>query len=209
VPIDRVQPLKLEDPGTGGGETDQFPTELNPQEDHLECAGVVFDDVSHRDETTRVWRDGADLKFLDQNNPTAHTLSYLLAGISQALIFGADYQYEVSEGVSTTTSRNFQDKVTLTTQDLTGTYLVSYYCEVSAGSANVRSQVRLYNTTDSTELCFSESRDSAAGLYQGQTGFVEVDFTGNAKTFKVQFASQGGSSTISCRRARLKLWRVS
>jgi hypothetical protein len=85
--VDRVQPLKLEDTSTGGDETDQFPTALDPSEDHVECAGVVFDDATHRDEDVRVWRVGNDLTFLDVSNPTTHTLTDLLAsssGITEA-----------------------------------------------------------------------------------------------------------------------------
>lgn len=78
--IDKVQPLKLEDSATGGSELDQFPTELNPQEDYVECAGLVLDDAANRDETTRVFRDGDDLKFVDTHNPTPATLSELRAG---------------------------------------------------------------------------------------------------------------------------------
>jgi hypothetical protein len=78
--MDKVQPLKIEDSSTGGGEVDQFPTSMDPQEDHVECAGIVFDDASHRDESVRVYRDGDDLKFLDNTNPVAHTLSDLLSG---------------------------------------------------------------------------------------------------------------------------------
>lgn len=78
--IDKVQPLKLEDTSTGGDDLDQFPTELDPREDHVECAGLVLDDADHRDETTRIWRDGSDMKFQDETNPTPHTLADLLAG---------------------------------------------------------------------------------------------------------------------------------
>lgn len=78
--IDRVHPLKLEDPATGGDQTDQFPTELNPLEDHIECAGLVLDDLSNRDEAVRIYRDGDDMKFMDVNNPTPSTLSDLLVG---------------------------------------------------------------------------------------------------------------------------------
>ena len=77
--VDRVQPLKLEDTQTGGDDVDQFPTGLDPQEDHVECAGLVFDDATHRDELVRVWRVGNDLTFTDTSNPTPHTLTDLLA----------------------------------------------------------------------------------------------------------------------------------
>lgn len=76
--IDRVHPLKLEDPATGGDQIDQFPTELNPLEDHIECAGLVLDDALNRDEAVRVYRDGDNMTFMDVNNPTPSTLSDLL-----------------------------------------------------------------------------------------------------------------------------------
>jgi hypothetical protein len=78
--VDRVQPLKIESPDTGGDSTDQFPTEVDPQHDHLEAAGLVLNDASHRDETTRVWRDGDSMRFADGQNSDNPTLSDLRAG---------------------------------------------------------------------------------------------------------------------------------
>lgn len=78
--IDKVRPLKLEDPASGGTETDEFPTSLDPREDHVQCAGIVLEDATHSDENVRVYRDGDDMKFQDTTNPTPATLSDLLAG---------------------------------------------------------------------------------------------------------------------------------
>lgn len=78
--IDKVQPLKLEDPSTGGDDQDEFPTELNPQEDHVELAGLVIDDATHRDEKVRVWRLNDDMLFTDGYNPLPVSLSQILAG---------------------------------------------------------------------------------------------------------------------------------
>jgi len=84
VAIDRVHPLKLEDPATGGDQIDQFPTELNPLEDHIECAGLVLDDALNRDEAVRVYRDGDNMAFMDVNNPIPSTLSdLLLVGLTE------------------------------------------------------------------------------------------------------------------------------
>lgn len=80
--IDRVQPLKMEDTTTGGDEVDQFPTAVDPQEDHLECAGLVLDDLINRDESVRIYRDGDDMMFMDVINSTPVTLSDLLSGSS-------------------------------------------------------------------------------------------------------------------------------
>ena len=75
--IDRVKPLKLESIASGGDEDDEFPTSLNPEEDHVECAGIVFDDPATIDESTVIDRDGDDLRFRDTNNPSPFTLTQL------------------------------------------------------------------------------------------------------------------------------------
>jgi len=80
VALDRVKPLKLESIDTGGNSDDEFPTSLNPQEDHVECAGVVFDDPDQIDESTVITRVDADMLFKDGNNPAYVTLTELLAG---------------------------------------------------------------------------------------------------------------------------------
>lgn len=78
--LDRVKPLKIESIDTGGDDDDLFPTSLDPQEDYVECAGIVLDDATHVDETTVINRSGDDMLFKDGNNPTAKTLSELIAG---------------------------------------------------------------------------------------------------------------------------------
>ena len=76
--IDRVQPLKIEDTATGGDDVDQFPTAVDPQHDHLECVGLVLDDLDNRDENVRIYREGDDLRFMDVTNPSPVTLTDLL-----------------------------------------------------------------------------------------------------------------------------------
>ena len=91
--VDKIQPLKLEDLTTGGDELDQFPTALDPHEDHVECAGIVLDDLAHRDEAVRIFRVGDDLVFQDTSNPAPHTLTELLAsnvGITELQHEGLD-----------------------------------------------------------------------------------------------------------------------
>jgi hypothetical protein len=124
-------------------------------------------------------------------------------------VFGSNPQQAASDGISTTTSSTFQDKTTLTTGALTGTYRVAFSCEIMIGAANARYQCRLYNSTDATELCFDEQRPSAVSMYTTVSGFVYVTFAGAAKTFKIQFASQNNITTVTIRRARIEFWRVS
>lgn len=58
--VDRVQPLKLEDPGTGGTETDQFTTALNPQADYVDARGVTLQNATSADDAVRSERDASD-----------------------------------------------------------------------------------------------------------------------------------------------------
>ncbi len=78
--MDRVKPLKLESADTGGTQDDAFPTSLNPQQDFVECAGLVLDDVSNVDISTVINRSGLDMLFKDGNNPGGFTLTILAAG---------------------------------------------------------------------------------------------------------------------------------
>lgn len=77
--LDRVKPLKLESIESGGDEDDEVPTGLNPEEDHIECAGIVLDDPGLIDESTVIWRDINDMMFKDANNPSGYTLTQLAA----------------------------------------------------------------------------------------------------------------------------------
>jgi hypothetical protein len=271
VAVDKVQPLKTESIAAGGDSTDEFPTAMDPQKDHVETAGIVFDDATHKDESTRVWRDGDNLQFKDTANssgaslttiltaartPTAHASTHksggsdvikldelaaptdvtslnvttsahgltpklpndsnkYLNGIgtyttpSGTNVFGYDFQQVASEGDSTTTSSTFQDKVSLVSPALTGTYRVAFYCESSCFLANRSVQLRLYNSTDATELCLDEQRPSLSALFGSSSGFQFVTFTGSSKTFKVQYASSNGATQVTIRRARIEFWRVS
>jgi len=76
---DRVQPLKLEDTGTGS-EIDLFPTALDRNEDYVDCKGVVIQDTNSDDETTFIERDeSGNLTFVDGVAGT-YTLDQLSTG---------------------------------------------------------------------------------------------------------------------------------
>lgn len=79
MPVDRVKPLKIESPDSGGTETDDFPTSVDKNEDFLDCRGITIQDDSSDDDAVRVSRDGNDMTFLDKNN-TVKTLTELVAG---------------------------------------------------------------------------------------------------------------------------------
>lgn len=92
--LDRVKPLKLESPDTGGVENDEFPTSMDPTEDFVECAGIVIDDATHEDESTVIARNDKNMIFKDGNNLLYVTLTQLLensaARDNRYLIFKID-----------------------------------------------------------------------------------------------------------------------
>jgi len=66
--IDRVKPLKLESPDSGGVETDEFPTSLDPSEDYVDCHGVALQSVDSNDEKVLVDRDHlGNMTFRDEH----------------------------------------------------------------------------------------------------------------------------------------------
>lgn len=79
--VDRVQVMKRESTDLGGDDADAapWPEPIEPQEDAIEVAGVYLQDVTARDETSFIWRDGDDIKFKDVNNASGHTLTQLAA----------------------------------------------------------------------------------------------------------------------------------
>lgn len=78
--VDRVHPLKLEHPAYGT-QTDFTPTELDPQEDHVDVRGAFFQNDTSDDETVHVTRDSSSrMIFIDSENTTALTLTELGTG---------------------------------------------------------------------------------------------------------------------------------
>lgn len=77
--VDRIKPLKIESPDSGGTETDDFPTSVDKNEDFLDCRGVTIQDDSSDDDLVRISRSGNDLTFLDKNT-AEKTLTELVAG---------------------------------------------------------------------------------------------------------------------------------
>jgi hypothetical protein len=59
--VDKVKPLALENPSTGGTESFPTPTEVNPTEDHLAAKGISFEGT----DTTLVYGDSGKMTFTD------------------------------------------------------------------------------------------------------------------------------------------------
>src|SRR5437870_5902623 len=65
--VDKVKPLKMESPSTGGTQTDFLPTEANPAQDYAAVKGIAFENS----DTRLVDLDAnGNIKFTDVAFPT-------------------------------------------------------------------------------------------------------------------------------------------
>lgn len=78
--IDRVKPLKLESPDTGGVETDEFPTSLDTHEDYIDAHGVSLQSTTSNDESVRTERDDSGNMVFRDVHVAPVTLTALTAG---------------------------------------------------------------------------------------------------------------------------------
>lgn len=85
---DRVKPLKIESPDSGGVETDLFPTSVDKNEDYLDCAGITIQDSLSNDEAVKVYRaPSGDMMFRDLMVPgLEHTLTELYLSGSAVVV---------------------------------------------------------------------------------------------------------------------------
>ncbi len=79
--VDRVKPLKIEGPASGGTETDDFPTSTDKNEDFLDAHGYCIQNDESDDDTVRFSRDASDnMTFQDGVVSGTKSLADLLAG---------------------------------------------------------------------------------------------------------------------------------
>ena len=76
--IDKVRPLKIENPAEGGTQTDYMPTETNPSQDYLSAAGIALQDNS----TTTIDLDGSNnIQFTDATQTSPVTVTELKTAV--------------------------------------------------------------------------------------------------------------------------------
>ncbi len=118
-------------------------------------------------------------------------------------MYGTQYEYEESEGLSSTSSTTLQTKLTLTTGNLpSGTYRIGYSWELSNASNGVLSEVGVQQDSSTIALCTFEADNDFHSL----GGFKHVTLSG-VHTFTIKYRVQS-SGTCQIRRARMEFWRI-
>lgn len=131
-----------------------------------------------------------------------------LDGLPSTIVFGTEYQYAESNGLTSTTTTNpsWTVKTTLTTGAVpSGTYLLTWSAEVSNNYAP--GNVQLWDSTGSTQLDLLEGYENRGNdHFIKAAGLAEVTFSG-VRTFQIRFNSVS-FGTNNIQRARVAIWRV-
>lgn len=122
-------------------------------------------------------------------------------------VFGSDYNYESSEGTSSTTSTTWQNKLDFDVDVAAGTYMLQWYAEVRSEntSTSVQAQVEV---TGGSVVASIDIEPQDTDNYYPFGGMVEVDLDG-VHDIDMDFRRFGSFDTVYIRRARLTVWRVS
>jgi len=84
VARDKVHPLKFESPASGGTQTDDFPTALNPNEDHIDVRGINLQNDSSNDEAVGIERVNSQM-YLRDSQAGVVSLYDLLGGVGSGI----------------------------------------------------------------------------------------------------------------------------
>ncbi len=124
--------------------------------------------------------------------------------------FGNNWTEWISAGLTTSTSDDWVDKVTLTEGSgiPSGTYRLSWYVEIynSQNGKGIRS--RFYNVTDDMEYANVQMQQNGVSSREHFSGWANVFFDGTDKTIKLQYSRVSSPGSGNAQNARVDMWRV-
>lgn len=117
-------------------------------------------------------------------------------------------EFFASNGVSTTTSSTFQDKINQNTQSLvSGKYAFFWSLEYTNTSNNKISQIQV--SVDGSNIAEdSYAVGSNGGIYTIRSAIFLSDTISGIKNLKIQYRQSGGGGTASIRRATIGYIKV-
>ena len=158
--------------------------------------------------TSKATLASADL-FVIEDSAASNVKKKVTLSAIVAATFGGNYQSVYVAARATTTSATMQDFASLTTAALTGVYRIQWLCLVDAQTNNKVVEAQLYNVTDAAIVGIVQpiSTSRAADKFP-RSGISTVTFTGAAKTFRIQFRSPDGVTTVGCQEGWIELWKI-
>jgi len=133
---------------------------------------------------------------------------------SETPVFGSEYNYNSSEGESSTTSNTPQEKLTLSMTDLpSGKYYIQWQFESMTDDdkdSSFAARVQLDNTTDIAELDGGAGNKWNEDYWNQSSGFYEADLDGDHDIdidyWDIMTVAPVG---VNIRKARISSWRIS
>lgn len=124
-------------------------------------------------------------------------------------LFGTEYQYVSSEGISSNSSENWQTKLTLTTPIIpTGNYRMSGTLAVANDSGDKPVEYRyLVDGVPNTNIGFYAPKFEDE--YDQRATFLNVAFTEGVHVVQIQFRATSEGGTAKCRSTRIDIFRTS
>ncbi len=126
--------------------------------------------------------------------------------------FGSEFQENIDDSESTTTSTSFQQKLRMTTSSLTSAYKyrIGWYYESQHRNrtTDFRGRVQINDTTTITEHRI-ESKDAGTDQWESVSGFYYLTGQSGIINIDLDYCSTNNANTSGIRRARLEIWRVS
>jgi hypothetical protein len=149
---------------------------------------------------------GADIVLIEDSAASFAKKKVTVTDLLASHVFGTQYQAAASEGLSTTTSSTYVNKLTFTTSNLpAGTYHIQFYREMSNSVTNQNYATQI--TVDGSTVAEEISRMSNAGEFRGRAGHYEAVFASSGThVINLDFRTDGG--TLSIKRARIVIWRM-
>ena len=105
--VDRVKPLKIENPASGGSQSDMYPTEMSPTQDYAAMKGVAFENLDTRLLDTD---ESGNVQFLDAGQSPAFRLNRLVKdfGTTANSLLASTQATSASTKTLTLTSNTYQ-----------------------------------------------------------------------------------------------------
>lgn len=120
----------------------------------------------------------------------------------------SEYNYASSESLSSTTSTNYQNKVSLSVDVPAGNYRIgwSYEWRVSNQNFPINTRVQLDNSTDLSRVELSSFLFNRTNQTSGFKSDIALD---GEHTIDIDYKASHFTKAVYIGRARLELWRVS
>lgn len=126
------------------------------------------------------------------------------------ILFGSEFSYEEDDTTSSTNSIAWQDKLTLTADDLIeGSYRLGFYFLWDHSKSNTEFGAQVI--VDNVSIIFEQdTRTARSGYYDLTSGFYYYENVVSGTHFAtIKYKSSDTGSTSYIKQARLEFWRVS